>query len=216
MQAARGASLNSSDTTPQADVGRPPRRSRFLLVFAGIAVLGYALDVVTKVLAVENLTGRSTRPLVGDLLTLYLARNPGAAFSTATSYTMVLSCLALAAACVVIWVARRLGSTGWAIGLGFLLAGILGNLTDRIFREPSVLRGHVVDFLRFPHFPIFNVADVCINIAAVFVIVQALRGISVSGRRDTSRGRPKQQDPADASTDRVSPDGDESPGAPMS
>ncbi|MFL6133071.1 MAG: signal peptidase II, partial [Nocardioidaceae bacterium] len=112
MQAARGASLNSSDTTPQADVGRPPRRSRFLLVFAGIAVLGYALDVVTKVLAVEHLTGRSPRPLVGDLLTLYLARNPGAAFSTGTSYTMVLSCLALAAACVVLWVARRLGSMG--------------------------------------------------------------------------------------------------------
>jgi len=185
-------------------------------LFASIALLGYSLDLVTKALAVEKLRPGVPVQVVGDLFTFYIARNPGAAFSTGTSYTMLLSCVAVVAAIAVIWVARRLGSTGWAIGLGFLLAGILGNLTDRIFREPSVLRGHVVDFLRFPHFPIFNVADVCINIAAVFVIVQALRGISVSGRRDTSRGRPKQQDPADASTDRVSPDGDESPGAPTS
>jgi signal peptidase II len=184
MQAARGASLNSSDTTPQAGhVGRPPRRSRFLIVFAGIAVLGYAVDVVTKVLAVEHLTGRAPQPLIGDLLTLYLARNPGAAFSTGTSYTPVLTCLAVVAACVVVWVARRLGSMGWAIGLGFLLAGILGNLTDRVFRTPGLFRGHVVDFLRLPHWPIFNVADMCINVAAGVIILQALRGMPVSGRR---------------------------------
>jgi signal peptidase II len=186
MQAARGASLNSSDTTPQAGhVSRAPRRSRFLLVFAGIAGVGYAVDVATKVLAVEHLTGRAPQPLVGDLLTLYLARNPGAAFSTGTSYTLVLSCLALVAACVVVWVARRLGSMGWAIGLGFLLAGILGNLTDRVFRTPGMFRGHVVDFLRLPHWPIFNVADVCINIAAGVIILQALRGMPVGGRRVT-------------------------------
>jgi signal peptidase II len=188
MQAARGASLNPSDTTPQAGhVGRRPKSSRFLLVFAGIAVVGYAVDVVTKVLAVEHLTGRAPKPLVGDLLTLYLARNPGAAFSTGTSYTLVLSCLALVAACVVLWVARRLGSMGWAIGLGFLLAGILGNLTDRVFRTPGLFRGHVVDFLRLPHWPIFNVADVCINIAAGVVILQALRGMPVGGRPAAAR-----------------------------
>src|SRR3954470_9857912 len=201
MQAARGASLNSSDTTPQAgQVGRPPRRSRFLLVFAGIAVLGYALDVVTKVLAVEHLTGRSPRPLVGDLLTLYLARNPGAAFSTGTSYTMVLTCLALAAACVVLWVARRLGSMGWAIGLGFLLAGILGNLTDRVFRTPGVFRGHVVDFLRLPHWPIFNVADVCINIAAAVIILQALRGMPVRGAHPVTHAHTDDPDGPDDSS----------------
>src|SRR4051794_32825194 len=200
MQAARGASLNSSDTTPQADVGRPPRRSRFLLVFAGIAVLGYALDVVTKVLAVEHLTGRSPRPLVGDLLTLYLARNPGAAFSTGTSYTLVLSVLAIAAAVVVLWVARRLGSMGWAIGLGFLLAGILGNLTDRVFRSPGVLRGHVVDFIRLPHWPIFNVADVCINIAAAVIIIQALRGMPVRGARPVTHAHTDDPDGPDDSS----------------
>jgi signal peptidase II len=186
MQAARGASLNSSDPTrPPADQPHDPARprARILVLFATIAVLGYLADLLTKVLAVSHLTGQPPKPVIGEFLTLYLARNPGAAFSTGTSYTLVLSLLAIAAAVVVVWVARRLGSTGWAIGLGFLLAGILGNLTDRVFRSPGVLRGHVVDFLRLPHWPIFNVADVCINIAAAVIILQALRGMPVSGAR---------------------------------
>ena len=190
MQAARGASLNSSDSThpPADDTGHPRIRPRTLAVFASIAVLGYVVDLASKVLVVAELTGRPPKPVIGDFLTLYLARNPGAAFSTGTSYTLVLSCLAIVAALVVLWVARRLGSTGWAIGLGFLLAGILGNLTDRIFRSPGVLRGHVVDFLRLPNWPIFNVADICINIAAGVIILQALRGMPVSGVRPAGTG----------------------------
>ena len=190
MQAARGASLNSSDSThpPTDDGGHRQHRSRVLVLFAAIAVLGYAVDLVSKLLAVAHLTGRAPQPVIGEVLTLYLARNPGAAFSTGTSYTLALTCLAFVAAVVVMWVARRLGSTGWAIGLGFLLAGILGNLTDRIFRSPGVFRGHVVDFLRLPHWPIFNVADVCINIAAAVIILQALRGMPISGVRPTRQG----------------------------
>jgi signal peptidase II len=208
MQAARGASLNSSDSAipPAEQAGARRSRTRILVVFATIAALGYVADLLSKVWAVAHLSGGTPRPVIGDLLTLYLARNPGAAFSTGTSYTLVLSVLAIAAAGVVLWVARRLGSTGWAIGLGFLLAGILGNLTDRIFRSPGVLRGHVVDFLRLPHWPIFNVADVCINIAAGVIILQALRGMPVRG---TQRGAERGADPhAD------DPDGAEGPGGP--
>jgi len=91
--------------------------------------------------------------------------------------------VAICAALAVLWVARRLGSTGWAIGLGFLLAGVCGNLTDRLFREPGVMRGHVVDFMALPHWPIFNVADMCIDVAAAFIVIQAMRGIHVAGTR---------------------------------
>jgi signal peptidase II len=181
MQAARGASLTESDQHTEQPESRP--RRRHLLLFGGIAVLGYAVDLLTKLLAVAHLRPGDSVPLVGDLFTLYIARNPGAAFSTGTSYTFVLSCIAIVAAVAVLWVSRRLGSAGWAVGLGFLLAGILGNLTDRVFRAPSVLQGHVVDFLRLPNFPVFNIADVCINIAAGVIIVQALRGMNVNGTR---------------------------------
>ena len=71
----------------------------------------------------------------------------------------------------------------WAVAFGLLLAGITGNLTDRIFRAPGGLRGHVVDFLQLPHWPIFNVADMCINVAAALILVQAFRGIRLDGSR---------------------------------
>jgi signal peptidase II len=122
-------------------------------------------------------------PVVGDLFSLYLTYNSGAAFSFLTGYTEILSVVAIVATCVVLWVSRRLGSTGWAIALGFLLGGVAGNLTDRLVREPGFLRGHVVDFFMLPNFPIFNVADICINIAAVTIVVQAMRGINVDGSR---------------------------------
>jgi signal peptidase II len=190
MQAARGASLNSSDSTKTEPTGRS--RRRYLWLFAAIAVTTYALDVVTKVLAVEHLRGEPRIPLVGDVLSLYLTYNSGAAFSFLTGHTEVLTVVAAAATVAVLWVARRLGSTGWAIALGFLLGGVVGNLTDRLLREPGFMRGHVVDFFMLPNFPVFNVADICINIAAGTIILQALRGINVDGthHEDSSDGSP--------------------------
>ncbi len=183
MQAARGTSLSHSDLTVRPN-RRGPRR-RQLLVFAGVAALGYVADLATKQLALSRLDPGDLVPLVGDWFGLLLTSNSGAAFSLGTSYTLVLTCVAVVAAVVTVTVAvRRLASTGWALGLGFLLAGILGNLTDRVFREPEAFRGHVIDFLRFPNFPIFNVADVWINIAAGLIILQALRGVRVDGTRD--------------------------------
>jgi signal peptidase II len=147
-------------------------------------VVGFGVDLGTKELALARLEPASRVDLVGDLFGFYLTFNSGAAFSLGTSYTLVLSWVAVAAALVTVWVARRLGSTGWALGLGFLLAGVTGNLTDRLLRDPGPMRGHVVDFLQLPNFPVFNVADICINIAAGFIIVQAVRGMRVDGTRE--------------------------------
>jgi signal peptidase II len=80
--------------------------------------------------------------------------------------------------------AGRLGSRGWAVALGLLLGGALGNVTDRMVRSPGPLRGHVVDFLQLPHWPVFNLADASICVAAVIVMVLSVRGIRVDGSRD--------------------------------
>jgi signal peptidase II len=181
MQTARGASLKPSDDTTADPVRRPSRRH--LLLFATIASVAYAVDVVTKVLAVEHLAGEPRVPVVGDLLSLYLTYNSGAAFSFLTGHTEVLAVVAIVATVVVLWLSRRLRSTGWAIALGFLLGGVAGNLTDRLVREPGFMRGHVVDFLMLPNFPVFNVADICINIAAATIILQAIRGVGIDGTR---------------------------------
>jgi signal peptidase II len=180
MQAARGASLTSDSSTSH---GLPAQRRRYLWLFAVVALLGYLADLSSKMLAVAHLEPGRPVPVVGDLLTLYIARNPGAAFSTGTSYTLVLSVIALVAAGVVIRFGRRLGDRTWAVALGMLLAGVCGNLTDRIFRDPGVLRGHVVDFLELPHWPVFNVADMLIDAAVVLIIIQTWRGIGITGAR---------------------------------
>ncbi len=182
MQAARGASLTDGDTEQTPD--HRPRPRRHLVLFGVVALLGFAADQVTKELALAGLEPGDRVSVVGDALTLYLTSNSGAAFSLGTSYTLVLSWIAVAAVVGTLWFARRVRSTGWALGLGFLLAGVLGNLTDRVLREPGPMRGHVIDFLAFPNFPVFNVADVCINIAAGLIVLQTVRGVHLDGTRD--------------------------------
>ena len=185
MQAARGASLTGGANEPDDYQATRPRglRIRYLALFAAVALTAYAVDVVSKVLAVEHLTGKAPVPVLGDWLTLYLARNPGAAFSTGTGYTAVFSCLAIAAVLVILYLARRLGSAGWAVAFGLLLAGVSGNLTDRVLRGPGPLRGHVIDFFMLPHWPVFNVADICIDAAAVLILIQVYRGVRIDGSR---------------------------------
>jgi signal peptidase II len=184
MQAARGTPLTASEPSdPQGRGGVRPKT-----VFVAVALGAYAVDVTTKVLAVRHLTPGEDVPVLGDLLQLSLTRNGGAAFSTGTEFTYALSALALAAIVVVIHLSRRLGSTGWAVALGLLLAGVGGNFTDRVFRAPGVMQGRVVDFLRLPHWPIFNVADICIDVAAALILVQAVRGIGIDGRRHGASG----------------------------
>jgi len=183
MQAARGASLTGtgeSDTEqpPPASTGRPRR----LRLFAVVVVLTYLADVVSKAVAVDVLTGRPQLEVIPGVLDLHLIRNPGAAFSLATGMTVLLSVVAAGVCLVVVRMARRLRDRAWAVALGLLLGGALGNLTDRLLRSPGPLRGHVVDFLQLPHWPVFNLADTAIVVAAVVIAVQSLRGVGLEGR----------------------------------
>ena len=186
MQAARGTSLSHDDSSLN-DTQSVPSYARVRFILVAVFALLYAVDQATKWLAVDRLTGKPDKELFGDLLVLNLTRNAGAAFSTGTGYTGLFTALAIVAVLVVVWLSRRVRNYMWAVAFGFLLAGITGNLTDRIFRAPGGLRGHVVDFLQLPHWPIFNVADMCINIAAALILVQAFRGIRLDGSRVARR-----------------------------
>jgi signal peptidase II len=181
MQAARGASLSDDDDTSQQTASRPGR-TRTRLVFAAVALTAYAVDLVTKHLAVTRLADGDV-PVFGDWFVLHLTRNPGAAFSTGTDYTFLLSCLAVVAVLVVLWFSRRLADRWWAVGLGLLLGGVAGNLTDRLFRDPGPMLGHVIDLFMLPNWPVFNIADICINAAAGVILLQTFRGIGLDGRR---------------------------------
>jgi len=154
-----------------------------VLVLAGVAALTYAADQVSKVLATRALVPGRSMPLLGSLLELRLIRNPGAAFSIATGMTWVLTLVAVGVVAVVVRSARRLGSRGWAFTLGLLLGGALGNLTDRLVREPGFARGHVVDFLDYGGLFVGNVADIAIVVAAALVGLLGLLGIGLDGVR---------------------------------
>jgi signal peptidase II len=184
MQAARGASLSDDDTDPGDTATAPNARStRLRVVFAAVALTAYAVDLVTKHLAVTRLADGDVA-VFGDWFVLHLVRNPGAAFSTGTQYTFALSCLAIAAVLAVLWFARRIADPWWAVGLGLLLGGVAGNLTDRLFRDPGPMLGHVIDLFRIPNWPVFNVADICINAAAAVILLQSFRGVGLDGRRE--------------------------------
>ena len=185
LQAARGASLSTSETSAdplEPAPGSDRRRAAPLLALA-VGAFGLGLDVVSKQLAVNRLDGGESVSVVGDLLRLRLVLNPGAAFSAGESFTLVISLVAVVAAVVISAYVVKVRHRGWAVALGLMLAGVVGNLVDRVFRPPGPLRGHVVDFFELPNWPVFNVADICINAAAVLAVVLLVRGIRMDGTR---------------------------------
>ena len=154
-----------------------------LPVFLGVVAAAWLLDQVTKIVAVESLATRDEPiPLVPGVLELTFLRNPGAAFGMGASMTVLLSIVSVVVCVVVVRMASRLRDRVWWLALVLLLAGALGNLTDRIFREPAPLRGHVVDFIDYGGFFVGNVADVYLTIAAVLVVWRTWRGIGLDGR----------------------------------
>ncbi len=152
-------------------------------VFFGVAAVVVAIDAATKQLVLNSLEPGEVRDLVGSVLRLTLVRNPGAAFSFATNATWVLTLVATAVAIGVVVVSRRAVSLVWTLALGLVLGGALGNLADRFFRDPGFLRGHVVDFLELPDFPVFNLADSAIVCGAVLVVLLTLLGRTMDGQR---------------------------------
>jgi signal peptidase II len=185
MQATPGAPLTTGGTGGPAGGSAP--RPRLLWLALGLAAVAWATDLVTKIVAVAYMTDRADVQVVPGVLNLTLTRNSGAAFSLGTSLTALLTVIACVVVVVVLRLLPKVHSTGWAVALGLLLGGALGNLTDRIFRSPSPFRGHVVDFLELPHWPVFNVADCCIVVAAGLIAVLSLRGIGMDGSRATEQ-----------------------------
>ncbi|NIJ11292.1 signal peptidase II [Saccharomonospora amisosensis] len=174
----------------------PPKRRVVLL--AVVAVLAYAVDLITKIVATATLEGELPVRILGGAVYLQLVRNPYAAFGMDFGGTWILAVVAIAVAVAIIWFARRLRSPGWAVGLGLILAGALGNLTDRVFRAPALLQGHVVDFISVfaPNgelFPVFNAADSAITVGAAIVVLLAVLGRDYDGTRVRKARHPEER-----------------------
>ncbi|MCC9308923.1 signal peptidase II [Kitasatospora sp. RB6PN24] len=196
----------ASPVTEPAELRAMVRRRRLILLFS-VALLAYLLDLGSKLLVVAKLEGHAPIQVAGDVVTLQVIRNAGAAFGMGQTMTVVFTVIA-AAVIVVIWrISRRLYSLPWAIALGLLLGGALGNLTDRIFRSPAAFRGHVVDFISVQHFAVFNLADSAIVCGGILVVLLSFRGSNPDG--STHRTAAPASEPAEPSEAPAEPAEDE-------
>jgi signal peptidase II len=185
----------SDESSADPDTAEPPVAPlppRKVWLVAGLAPAVLVIDQITKQLALSALEHEPPVRVLGGLFYLQIVRNPGAAWGMATGMTWVLTLIALAVVAGIVWVLPKLRSTGWAIGLGLVLAGALGNLIDRFFRAPAAMHGHVVDFLSpfAPNgetFPVFNIADSAICVGGALIVLMALLGRDYDGRRTSDK-----------------------------
>ena len=182
-----------------APVGRP--RGRLFAVLIVLAALIYAADLITKTVVLRTLEGKAPLVVIQDVLQFRVIFNSGAAFSIGTGMTFVFTFIAAGVVIAIVRTARKLGSRAWAITLGLLLGGALGNLTDRLLRYPSgigrstQLQGHVVDFIEvlpghFPiigYFPVFNIADSAIVCGGILAVLLAWRNVQIDGSMEVEK-----------------------------
>ncbi|WP_353987774.1 signal peptidase II [Ruicaihuangia caeni] len=160
---------------------------RSLVLIVAVAIVAYALDQGSKLFVTSSLPLGEAVPVLGQVLEFRYVKNPGAAFSLGVGYTWIFSIAAAGVVVFVLLFARKIRSARWALLFGMLLGGTLGNLTDRLFREPSFGQGHVIDFIQVWGFPaIFNVADIFIVSSMVLFVLLTLLGVSLDGRRHAS------------------------------
>lgn len=163
-------------------------RSRFLVIVLAVAIGVVVLDQLTKAWAVAELAPRvgESIEVLGTFLRFTYVENTGAAFGIGSAYTWVFSIIAVTVAVVILRTARKLGSVPWAIALGGLLGGAVGNLIDRLTREPGIGQGFVVDFIALPYWPVFNIADIAVTTSAVAMVVLSLLGVEFGGKQSVA------------------------------
>lgn len=183
----------------------PIRKAAAGLTIAILAAVVLAADQFSKQLVLANLEPGERHEVVGEALQFVLVFNPGAAFSLGEGVTWVFTlAMAIVAGVIVFLAATRVRSRRWAVILGLLLGGVLGNLADRLFRDPGFAVGHVVDFILTPWMwfwtpnpAIFNVADMFIVCGMAAVALMLIVGVELDGSRVRKKGEAADAAPAD-------------------
>lgn len=151
-------------------------------LFLGIALAVITLDQLAKNVAIESLVPYRFVPVIGEWFGWRLVYNDSAAFSIGFGYTWIFAITSTIAALVAIWYGLRISDRSWLVMLGVFLGGIVGNLIDRLIREPSFGNGHVVDYIQIPfNFPVFNIADIAIVSMALLAVLRVFRGERIGG-----------------------------------
>lgn len=154
------------------------RRLTWLALACAAAIV--LIDQAIKDLLIQTLTPHHSVPLLGDMVRLYLTFNDSAAFSIGYGQTWIFAILSTIASLALIGFLPRMQTRSWAIMAGIALGGIVGNLVDRLTREPGFGVGRVVDYIQIPfNFPIFNIADMAIVTVACLTVLRIMRGSQI-------------------------------------
>ncbi|MDG4860555.1 signal peptidase II [Streptomyces sp. T-3] len=184
-EAAAAASSETAEASDAADSAvadaEQPKGKRKIAVLFAVAVFAYLLDLISKMIVVAELEHHEPIRVIGDWLRFEAIRNAGAAFGIGEAFTVIFTFIAATVIVVIARLARKLYSLPWAIALGMLLGGALGNLTDRIFRSPGVFEGAVVDFIAPKGFAVFNLADSAIVCGGILIVILSFRGLDPDG-----------------------------------
>ncbi|MEV6397631.1 signal peptidase II [Streptomyces sp. NPDC051907] len=176
--------IGTSDSAGAEEAAEPaeqPKGRRRIAVLFAVALVAYLLDLVSKMIVVAKLEHHEPIEIIDGVLKFEAVRNAGAAFGIGEAFTVIFTVIAAAVILVIARLARKLYSMPWAIALGLLLGGALGNLTDRIFRSPGVFEGAVVDFIAPAHFAVFNLADSAIVCGGFLIVILSFKGLDPDG-----------------------------------
>lgn len=184
------SSHGSAGSSPRAGASG---RAIALLVGA-IALTVFVTDQLSKQWAEADLVLNQPVPVIGSLVQLRLIYNSGAAFGLGGSATALITVVQIAISVgIVVGALTVVRNRWWALSLGLLLGGALGNVYDRLFRPPGVFRGEVVDFFQLPYWPIFNVADIAVTSGAILLILLTFLNVPSSRARESEDAMPREE-----------------------
>lgn len=176
-------STMSEHSLPTRAAGTNPFRRSLWLLWLGVAAFAYACDQLTKWWVSSTMEIGEQISVIPGVLQWYHILNSGAAFSIGENFTWLFTIIMAVVSLVIVFFSAKIRSVWWAVGLGLVLGGALGNLTDRLFRPPSFGMGHVVDFISFPNFAIFNMADMAVVGGVIVICLLTLLGIGMDGAK---------------------------------
>lgn len=152
------------------------------ILFVGLGLLIVFIDQFVKSVVLANLKPGEPVDLIGSIVRLNLVYNDSAAFSIGFGVTWIFTILSTLAMLTLLWFSNKATTAGWSLIGGLLLGGVVGNLIDRVFREPGFAVGHVIDYIQIPfNFAIFNIADMAIVVACSVTVIRILRGDKIGG-----------------------------------
>ena len=153
-----------------------------------VMILGVLADRITKILAAGYLPYEVPVPIIGNIFSLEYIHNKGAAWSILDGRVGLLLIITVAVTIFIAWLLHKTPKEQKFMRFSYalLISGALGNIIDRVYY------GYVIDFLRFPNFPVFNIADCCVTVGIALIIILTIKDMIDESKNNKNNKKPAQ------------------------